>query len=102
MARTPSTASVTATMTRNLVSGIRTRKDIILRTSRANPGRQVSERRDLADPAKLEAARAIAVAGHAIGSSGETGRKWYLVVGTEMLQFTECTCVEEYDVEPGQ
>jgi len=46
-------------MTRNLVSGIRTRKDIILRTSRANPGKLVSELADLADPAKNEKLRAV-------------------------------------------
>jgi 6-phosphofructokinase 1 len=39
-------------LTRNLVSGIRTRKDIILRTSRANPGKQVRELCDLVDPEK--------------------------------------------------
>ncbi len=39
-------------LTRDLVSGIRTRKDIILRTSRANPGKAVTSREDLADPAK--------------------------------------------------
>jgi len=39
-------------MTRDLVSGIRHRKDIILRTSRANPGKQVRELCDLVDPEK--------------------------------------------------
>jgi len=39
-------------LTRNIVSGIRTRKDIILRTSRANPGKQVTELCDLVDPEK--------------------------------------------------
>jgi 6-phosphofructokinase 1 len=39
-------------LTRNLVSGIRTRKDIILRTSRANPGKDVRELSDLADSKK--------------------------------------------------
>ena len=34
------------------MSGIRTRKDIILRTSRANPGKQVASFDDLADPEK--------------------------------------------------
>jgi 6-phosphofructokinase len=34
------------------VSGIRNRKDIILRTSRANPGKAVEKLADLADPAK--------------------------------------------------
>jgi 6-phosphofructokinase len=34
------------------VSGIRNRKDIILRTSRANPGRGISSLDDLKDPAK--------------------------------------------------
>jgi 6-phosphofructokinase len=36
----------------NDVSGIRNRKSIILKTSRANPGREVSSFRDLADPEK--------------------------------------------------
>ena len=36
-------------MTRDHVSGIRSRKDIILRTSRANPGKPVRELCDLAD-----------------------------------------------------
>jgi len=39
-------------LTRDLVSGIRTRKDIILRTSRANPGKAVRTQEDLTDPAK--------------------------------------------------
>lgn len=39
-------------LTRDTVSGIRTRKDIILRTSRANPGKEVRELCDLADPEK--------------------------------------------------
>jgi ATP-dependent phosphofructokinase / diphosphate-dependent phosphofructokinase len=34
------------------VSGIRNRKDIILRTSRANPGRDIGSLEDLKDPAK--------------------------------------------------
>jgi ATP-dependent phosphofructokinase / diphosphate-dependent phosphofructokinase len=34
------------------VSGIRNRKDIILRTSRANPGKEVRSLADLSDPAK--------------------------------------------------
>ncbi len=39
-------------LTRDLVSSIRTRKDIILRTSRANPGKQIRELCDLTDPEK--------------------------------------------------
>lgn len=39
-------------LTRDLVSGIRTRKDIILRTSRANPGKAVGQLCDLVDPEK--------------------------------------------------
>lgn len=38
----------------NDVSGIRNRKPIILRTSRANPGREVASFRDLSDPEKNE------------------------------------------------
>jgi 6-phosphofructokinase len=41
------------------VSGIRTRKDIILRTSRANPGKDISSLADLADPAKNAKLRAV-------------------------------------------
>jgi 6-phosphofructokinase 1 len=36
----------------DLVSGIRNRKAILIRTSRANPGKAVKSPRDLADPAK--------------------------------------------------
>jgi 6-phosphofructokinase 1 len=36
-------------LSRNDVSGIRNRKDIILRTSRANPGKPVGQKNDLAD-----------------------------------------------------
>lgn len=36
------------------VSGIRNRKDIILRTSRANPGKEIGSLSDLADPVKNE------------------------------------------------
>lgn len=39
-------------LTRDDVSGIRNRKDIILRTSRANPGKPVTALSDLADPEK--------------------------------------------------
>lgn len=46
-------------LTRDTVTGIRTRKDIILRTSRANPGKQVASIEDLADPAKNERLRAV-------------------------------------------
>jgi len=38
----------------NDVSGIRNRKPILLRTSRANPGREVASFRDLSDPEKNE------------------------------------------------
>lgn len=44
---------------RDDVSGIRNRKDIILRTSRANPGKPVSRLEDLADPAKNAKLRAV-------------------------------------------
>lgn len=46
-------------LTRDLVSGIRTRKDIILRTSRANPGKPVRTLDDLADPSKNAGLRAV-------------------------------------------
>jgi 6-phosphofructokinase 1 len=46
-------------LTRDLVSGIRTRKDIILRTSRANPGKAVGSLSDLTDPEKNEKLRAV-------------------------------------------
>ncbi|MBC7266126.1 MAG: 6-phosphofructokinase [Coriobacteriia bacterium] len=46
-------------LTRDDVSGIRNRKDIILRTSRANPGKPVTALSDLADPEKN--ARLLAV-----------------------------------------
>jgi len=46
-------------MTRDLVSGIRSRKDIILRTSRANPGKPVNELCDLVDPEKNVKLRAV-------------------------------------------
>ncbi|MDI6712168.1 MAG: 6-phosphofructokinase [Anaerosomatales bacterium] len=39
-------------LTRDDVSGIRNRKDIILRTSRANPGKPITALEDLADPEK--------------------------------------------------
>ncbi|MDO8963280.1 MAG: 6-phosphofructokinase [Coriobacteriia bacterium] len=41
------------------VSGIRNRKDIILRTSRANPGKPVTSLHDLADPVKNARLRAV-------------------------------------------
>ncbi len=44
---------------RNHVTGIRTRKDIILRTSRANPGKAVAGRADMADPEKNAKLRAV-------------------------------------------
>ncbi|MHB9003286.1 MAG: 6-phosphofructokinase [Coriobacteriia bacterium] len=44
---------------RDMVSGIRSRKDIILRTSRANPGKQVHTREDLKDPVKNAKLRAV-------------------------------------------
>lgn len=37
---------------RNDVTGIRNRKELLLRTSRANPGRSIGAPKDLADPAK--------------------------------------------------
>ncbi|MBA4370057.1 MAG: 6-phosphofructokinase [Coriobacteriaceae bacterium] len=46
-------------LTRDLVSGIRSRKDIILRTSRANPGKVVGSLADLADPEKNAKLRAV-------------------------------------------
>ncbi|PKQ15641.1 MAG: 6-phosphofructokinase [Actinobacteria bacterium HGW-Actinobacteria-7] len=46
-------------LTRDLVSGIRSRKDIILRTSRANPGKPVRELCDLVDPEKNVKLRAV-------------------------------------------
>lgn len=46
-------------LTRDDVSGIRNRKDIILRTSRANPGKPIAALSDLADPEKN--ARLLAV-----------------------------------------
>lgn len=46
-------------LTRDIVTGIRTRKDIILRTSRANPGKQVASIEDLSDPVKNEKLRAV-------------------------------------------
>lgn len=46
-------------LTQNLVTGIRTRKDIILRTSRANPGKPVKSIEDLADPKKNAKLRAV-------------------------------------------
>ena len=41
------------------VSGIRNRKDIILRTSRANPGKSITSLADLADPAKNQRLLAV-------------------------------------------
>jgi 6-phosphofructokinase 1 len=46
-------------LTRDDVSAIRNRKDIILRTSRANPGRPVSQRDDLADIRRNEKLRTV-------------------------------------------
>ncbi|MFA5844357.1 MAG: 6-phosphofructokinase [Coriobacteriia bacterium] len=43
----------------NDVSGIRNRKSIILRTSRANPGKHISSLEDLTDSAKNEKLRAV-------------------------------------------
>ena len=48
-----------ALLTRNVVSGIRNRNDIILRTSRANPGKAVGSLEDLADPAKNQKLLAV-------------------------------------------
>jgi len=44
---------------RDDVSGIRNRKDIILRTSRANPGKAINSLEDLADPEKNSKLRAV-------------------------------------------
>ncbi len=44
---------------RDHVSGIRNRKDIILRTSRANPGKPVQTLKDLVDPEKNAKLRAV-------------------------------------------
>lgn len=46
-------------LSRDLVSGIRIRKDIILRTSRANPGKPVKSLDDLADSEKNAKLRAV-------------------------------------------
>ena len=52
---------------RDDVSSIRNRKDIILRTSRANPGKPVSSLEDLADPSKNMRLRAVFDAFEAYG-----------------------------------
>jgi ATP-dependent phosphofructokinase / diphosphate-dependent phosphofructokinase len=44
---------------RNDVTQIRNRKDIVLRTSRANPGKRVSSFEDLADPERTAKLRAV-------------------------------------------
>ncbi len=46
-------------LTRDVVTGIRTRKDIILRTSRANPGKRIGSLADLADSDKNAKLRAV-------------------------------------------
>ncbi|MRR13275.1 6-phosphofructokinase, partial [bacterium] len=46
-------------LTRDMVSGIRTRKDIILRTSRANPGKAIRNLDDLGDPERNAKLRAV-------------------------------------------
>jgi 6-phosphofructokinase 1 len=46
-------------LTRDMVSGIRNEKSIILRTSRANPGKAVTSMADLADPEKNGKLRAV-------------------------------------------
>jgi 6-phosphofructokinase 1 len=48
-----------ALLARDDVSGIRNRKDIILRTSRANPGKPVGVLADLADPTRNARLRAV-------------------------------------------
>ena len=55
-------------LTRDVVSGIRNRTDIILRTSRANPGKAVTSLEDLRDPVKNAKLRAVfaALAHHGI------------------------------------
>ena len=56
-----------ALLTRDDVSGIRNRKDIILRTSRANPGKPVGSLDDLADAEKNARLRAVYEAFDAYG-----------------------------------
>ncbi len=55
---------------RDDVSGIRNRKDIILRTSRANPGKPVERLEDLADPEKNAKLRAVYAAFECHGIDG--------------------------------
>ncbi|MDZ4654380.1 MAG: 6-phosphofructokinase [Coriobacteriia bacterium] len=52
------------------VSGIRNRKSIILRTSRANPGKHISTLDDLADPAKNAKLMAVYRAFESLGIDG--------------------------------
>jgi len=52
------------------VSGIRNRKDIILRTSRANPGKGISSLTDLADPAKNAKLMAVYHGFESLGING--------------------------------
>lgn len=54
-------------LSRDIVTGIRTRKDIIIRTSRANPGKKVSSLADLADPEKNAKLRAVFAAFDSLG-----------------------------------
>jgi 6-phosphofructokinase len=54
-------------LTRDVVAGIRSRTDIILRTSRANPGKAVKALDDLRDPEKNAKLRAVYDAFEALG-----------------------------------
>lgn len=54
-------------LTRDHVSAIRNRKDIILRTSRANPGKAVGQRDDLADARRNQKLRNVYAALEAYG-----------------------------------
>ena len=49
-------------LTRDMVSGIRNEKSIILRTSRANPGKDIRSLEDLADPERNAKLRAVLAA----------------------------------------
>jgi 6-phosphofructokinase len=55
-------------LTRDMVSGIRNEKSIILRTSRANPGKDIRSLEDLADPERNAKLRAVfaALAAHRV------------------------------------
>ncbi len=55
---------------RNDVSQIRNRKDIVLRTSRANPGKKVTSFEDLSDPERSAKLRAVYGAFDSLGIDG--------------------------------